>query len=168
MKLLKRISSAILGLVSLFGLGSATAVNYNVDLTLGQTHTFNHLHTDTYDYSGTFTDTGTFELTNAGSVNVSIADNELTSVVDLLSVSAFTVYDSSSNALFTTSDLVNTVIPLSNLAAGVYTLQFVGDADGIFGAAYNVTVSAVPLPAAAWLFGTALIGFVAYSARRTV
>ncbi|MEW8438327.1 MAG: VPLPA-CTERM sorting domain-containing protein [Candidatus Thiodiazotropha taylori] len=38
----------------------------------------------------------------------------------------------------------------------------------MFGAAYDVTVSAVPLPAAAWLFGTALLGFVAFSARRTV
>ncbi|MEW8625376.1 MAG: VPLPA-CTERM sorting domain-containing protein [Candidatus Thiodiazotropha sp.] len=168
MKFLKRISSVILGLATLVGFGSASAVNYNVDLTLGQTHTFNHLHTDTYDYSGTFADTGGFELTNAGSVNVSITDNELTSVVDLLSVSALTVYGSSSNTLFSTSDLVNTVIALSNLAAGVYTLPFIGDADGIFGATYDVTVSAIPLPAAAWLLGTALIGFAAYSARRTV
>ncbi|MCG8015847.1 MAG: VPLPA-CTERM sorting domain-containing protein [Candidatus Thiodiazotropha sp. 'RUGA'] len=168
MKLLKRISSTILGMASLFGLGCASAVDYNVDLTLGQTHTFNHLHTDTYDYSGAFADTGTFELSNAGSVNVSITDNELTSVVDLLSVSAFAVYDSNSNVLFSTSDLVTTVIPLSDLAIGVYTLQFVGSADGVFGAAYDVTVSAVPLPAAAWLFGTALLGFVAFSARRTV
>ncbi|MET0053042.1 MAG: VPLPA-CTERM sorting domain-containing protein [Candidatus Thiodiazotropha sp.] len=36
------------------------------------------------------------------------------------------------------------------------------------GGAYDVTVSAVPLPAAAWLFGSALLGFVTYSARRSV
>jgi hypothetical protein len=32
----------------------------------------------------------------------------------------------------------------------------------------NITVSAVPVPAAAWLFGTALIGFVGLSRRRSV
>jgi hypothetical protein len=33
---------------------------------------------------------------------------------------------------------------------------------------YDLTMSAVPLPAAAWLFGAALLGFVSYSRRRTV
>jgi hypothetical protein len=32
----------------------------------------------------------------------------------------------------------------------------------------NITVSAVPVPAAVWLFGTALIGFVGMSRRRSV
>jgi hypothetical protein len=115
---------------------------------------------------------GTFELADAGSVSVSISDNELTSTfIDLLNVSEFTVLDGASNALFSTGiggDLVNATFTLSGLAAGLYTLQFVGDANGAIGAAYDVTVSAVPLPAAAWLFGTALIGFVTFSARRSV
>lgn len=33
---------------------------------------------------------------------------------------------------------------------------------------YNLTMSAVPVPAAAWLFGSALLGFVSFSRRRKV
>ncbi|MET0028743.1 MAG: hypothetical protein ABW101_14035, partial [Candidatus Thiodiazotropha sp.] len=65
-------------------------------------------------------------------------------------------------------NLVDANFVLSGLSAGTYTLQFVGNADGAMGGAYDVTVSAVPLPAAAWLFGSALLGFVTYSARRSV
>ena len=32
----------------------------------------------------------------------------------------------------------------------------------------SVPVKDVPIPAAAWLFGTAILGFIAYSARRRV
>ena len=35
-----------------------------------------------------------------------------------------------------------------------------------FGAIDNINVNAVPIPAAAWLFGTALIGLVGFSKRR--
>jgi hypothetical protein len=37
---------------------------------------------------------------------------------------------------------------------GTYSLKIYGDD----GAAYSGTISAVPLPAAAWLFGSALLG----------
>ena len=40
------------------------------------------------------------------------------------------------------------------LLPGAYTLKIYGDD----GAAYSGTISAVPLPAAAWLFGSALLG----------
>ncbi|MCU7887858.1 MAG: VPLPA-CTERM sorting domain-containing protein [Candidatus Thiodiazotropha sp. (ex Lucinoma aequizonata)] len=33
---------------------------------------------------------------------------------------------------------------------------------------YSFKIQAVPLPAAAWLFGSALIGFVSFSRRRKV
>lgn len=42
----------------------------------------------------------------------------------------------------------------SLLLPGAYTLKIYGDD----GAAYSGTISAVPLPAAAWLFGSALLG----------
>jgi hypothetical protein len=172
MKWYRWISGLTFSLLGLICSGNALAIDYDVSLTLGQTHTFNHLVTDTNDYSGLFTDTGTFELADAGSVSVSFSDNELTSTfIDLLNVSEFTVLDGASNALFSTGiggDLVNATFTLSGLAAGLYTLQFVGNANGAIGAAYDVTVSSVPLPAAAWLFGTALIGFVTFSARRSV
>jgi hypothetical protein len=169
MKLFRRILSTILGLLSLAGLGcSSAAINHTIDLTLGQTHTFNHLYLNSYNYPGAFSDSGTFELTNPGSVVELVSDNELSSTADILNVSAYTLYGNNTNTFSSSKNLVYTVIPLSGLAAGVYTLQFVGKTDGIFGADYDVTVSAEPLSAAAWLFGVSLLGFVAYNARRTV
>lgn len=172
MKLYKWISVLTFGLLGLICSGSVLAINYNAALTLGQTHTFNHLVTDTEDYSGAFTDRGTFEIADKGSVSLSIRDNELTtSFIDLLNVSQFSVFDNPSIALFSTGiggDLTSATFTLAGLSAGLYTLEFFGDANGVFGVAYDVTASSVPLPAAAWLFGSALIGFVAFSARRSV
>lgn len=149
--------------------GAAMAVNYDADLILGQAFTYNHLITNTADLSGPFADTGTFTLTNPGSVNVSIRDSELSaSFIDILNVSQFSVLDSLNTGLFSTGNLVDASFVLPGLSAGTYTLQFTGDADAVFGGAYDVTVSAVPLPTAAWLFGSALLGFVTYSARRNV
>lgn len=48
-----------------------------------------------------------------------------------------------------------TTLSVSGLAAGVYLIDVLGDV----GAGYQGSVSAVPLPAAAWLFGSALMGF---------
>jgi hypothetical protein len=33
---------------------------------------------------------------------------------------------------------------------------------------YDLSIKAVPLPAAAWLFGSALLGFISFSARRKI
>ncbi len=151
------------------GSGAALAVDYDADLILGQTHTYNHLITNTADLSGPFADTGTFTLTDAGSINVSLGDSELTAgFINILNVSQFSVTDPLNTQLFSTGNLVDSHFILSGLSAGTYTLQFTGDAEGVFGGAYDVTVSAVPLPAAAWLFGSALLGFVTFSARRNV
>jgi hypothetical protein len=58
------------------------------------------------------------------------------------------------------------------LAAGDYIFTLSGFAlnaiDPKIASDYDLTMSAVPLPAAAWLFGSALLGFVSYSRRRTV
>ena len=47
---------------------------------------------------------------------------------------------------------------------GVYSMIINGVSTG--NAAYELTVSAVPIPAAALLFGSAFLGFVGFSARR--
>ncbi len=52
------------------------------------------------------------------------------------------------------------VFTLSGFALNALKPKIVSD--------YDLTMSAVPLPAAAWLFGAALIGFVSYSRRRTL
>jgi hypothetical protein len=58
------------------------------------------------------------------------------------------------------------------LGAGDYIFTISGFAlnvtDTKISSDYDLTMSAVPLPAAAWLFGSALLGFVSYSRRRKV
>lgn len=57
---------------------------------------------------------------------------------------------------------------LTSLAAGTYYVDVVGDANGSLGGAYSgiVAVSAVPLPAAAWLMLSGLLGLGAVARRR--
>lgn len=58
------------------------------------------------------------------------------------------------------------------LTAGDYIFTISGFAlnaiDPKIDSDYDLTMSAVPLPAAAWLFGSALLGFVSYSRRSKV
>ncbi|MES9851872.1 MAG: VPLPA-CTERM sorting domain-containing protein [Candidatus Thiodiazotropha sp. L084R] len=172
MKLYKWIFGLTFGLLSLIGSGNVLAINYDAVLTLGQTNTFNHLITDSEDYSEAFADEGTFKLPDNSSVSLSIKDNELTTeYIELLNVSQFTLFDSASIAKISTrigGDLTSDTFTLAGLTAGLYTLVFVGDANGVFVAANDVYGSAVPLPAAAWLLGSALLGFVVFSSRRKV
>lgn len=53
---------------------------------------------------------------------------------------------------------------LPSLLAGVYQVDFIGNAAGN----YSAAISAVPIPAAAVLFGSALLGFVGFATRRRV
>jgi hypothetical protein len=55
-----------------------------------------------------------------------------------------------------------------NTSGGAVTVNLLGDADDYSHWTEYGTPSAVPIPAAAWLFGTALIGFVGMSRRRKV
>jgi hypothetical protein len=59
-----------------------------------------------------------------------------------------------------------------SLGAGEYVFTISGFAmnaiDPKVDSDYDLTMSAVPLPAAAWLFGSALLGFVSFSRRRKV
>ncbi|WP_419810561.1 hypothetical protein [Bacterioplanoides sp.] len=52
---------------------------------------------------------------------------------------------------------------INSLLAGEYTLQIFSDSEDV-----NGSISAVPVPAAVLLFGTALLGFAGFSARRKV
>lgn len=63
-----------------------------------------------------------------------------------------------------------TMIIFSGLMEGSYQFLVGGNIRGIAGSEYTVStdVSTVPLPAAAWLMGTALIGLVSFSRRKAV
>jgi hypothetical protein len=167
----------MLGALALISTGNVmAAIDWSHTQILGETETYDHLNLPGRDYSGSFSDTGTFTLDSAGSVSVSIVDSQLAQdapegVVYNLNISDFAVKDSNGYTLWSTGvggDLINAVFTINGLVAGSYELVFDGLASGDWGGSYNVTVSSVPLPAAAWLFGTAIIGFAAFSARRSV
>ena len=59
-----------------------------------------------------------------------------------------------------------------SLGVGSYVFTLSGFAmnaiDSKVSSDYDLAIKAVPLPAAAWLFGSALIGFISFSARRKI
>lgn len=60
------------------------------------------------------------------------------------------------------------VLPTTVLAPGTYVLQMRGNVTGTNGGSYAGTLNVVPvpLPAAAWLFGSGLLGLGAFARRR--
>ncbi len=56
----------------------------------------------------------------------------------------------------------------NDLAAGWYTLYVGGTNDASLGGFYDINVSTVPIPAAAWLFGSALLGLVGVARRKSL
>ncbi|MEW8337308.1 MAG: hypothetical protein AB2558_00835 [Candidatus Thiodiazotropha sp.] len=162
MKSYRWISNLTVGVLALVASSSVLAANLDRTLTLGETETYNHVNDP-----GTFTDTGTFTLLADSPISVSLVDNEIGSTFGpILDVSSFTVTSGGFTATF--DDLTSHVFSLGNLVADTYTLTFNGTSNGFAGAVYDVTVSAVPVPAAVWLFGSALVGFATFSARRSV
>jgi hypothetical protein len=173
MKWYRLILNLVLGVSAMISAGNVLAMNWNHTLILGETETFDHLDLPGRNYSGDFVDTGTFTLDSSSPVSVSIVDSQLAHNPEpdeyYLNISNFIVKDSDDTILYNASvNLVDAAVTLNALHAGTYVLVFEGLADGDWGGSYNVTVSAIPLPAAAWLFSTALIGFVTFSARSSV
>lgn len=80
--------------------------------------------------------------------------------IDNLYESGITGSVSSSGGI-TTASLI-----LSDLAAGWYTVFVSGANASLTGSPIDVKVSAVPVPAAVWLFGSALAGLVGTARRR--
>ncbi|MES9971387.1 MAG: VPLPA-CTERM sorting domain-containing protein [Candidatus Thiodiazotropha sp.] len=133
-------------------------------LILGETEHYAHT-----SESGLFTDTGTFTLLEETLISVSIVDNEADGGIlgPILDVSSFEVSTGGTSiAIF--DELTSHIFSLGTLGAGEYTLTFDGFSNGLAGSVYDVTVNAVPLPAAVWLFGSALLGFAAFTGRRSV
>jgi hypothetical protein len=159
MKWYRWTANLIISVIAIVGSGNVLAANVFHTLNLGEPETYSHVLD-----AGAFTDTGSFSLDAVTNVNVSIIDTEVEGVLD---VSSFSIRGSA-GVIDTFTDLTSTVFSLGSLGVGVYSLTFEGIAIGSLGATYDVTVNSVPLPAAAWLFGMALIGFTAFSARRSV
>jgi hypothetical protein len=151
-----------MGVLALIASSAALAVNWDHPLTLGTTVTYGHVGDSLHFY-----DTGIFTLDVETEVNVSIVDLEVVESPAVLNVKDLTVYlDNSYVDYF--GELSDQNLSLGLLSDGDHTLSFHGFIDGSTGAVYNVTVSAVPLPAAAWLMGSALFGFAAFNTRLSV
>ena len=151
------------GLVFVFLMGSsffANATSYTVDLfNESQTSdliTFGSQFTDTWDLS---VDAGTEVTLTFAPVNIDLGPVIPGGAsVFFLHISDFKIDGS--------GGLVRSFLASVN----PYSINVEGFSDGIAGGAYTVvsTVSAVPVPAAAWLFGSALIGLVSFSRRKIV
>ncbi len=102
-------------------------------------------------------DTWTFDVPtgNVGSITFSSSQ-----IANFFSIANFSVVPTAG----TSGSLV-----FNNLS-GLNTFTVTGSTNGSFGGSYNVTtgeLSAVPVPAAVWMMGTALVGLVSFGRRKT-
>ena len=101
------------------------------------------------------------DVTTSGFVRVGSPNN--TATFDLLDSDGDSIF--ASGTAFTTNFTSGTSNIFGPVKAGTYVLKISGGGDN--GAAtYDVAVTAVPLPAAAWLFGSALVGAVVIGRRK--
>jgi hypothetical protein len=167
---LKRFGRALVAAVVLVGAGNVAAAT--IPLTFNQgTASF----TTTVSTSGTFTDYYTFSLGGPTLIGANITNVVIQSVASFSSIGAFqaSIFSGTdTNALG--SPLLNLsgtfpTLSLQNgsLAGGSYTLRVMGSVSGT-GAFYTgaIVTSPVPVPAAVWLMGSALLGLVGISRRR--
>jgi hypothetical protein len=164
----------MLGVLALLSVSNIlAAIDRNSIQILDKTETFDHINLSGPNYSGLFSYTSTFRLySGAGSVDVSIIGSQLAqdsseSAAYCITVSDIAMIDSG-NFLYSTGVGCELFDAAYTMVAGPYERAFGGNTEGDWGRVYNTEASAVPLPAAIWLFGAALVGFVAYSARRSV
>jgi hypothetical protein len=116
-----------------------------------------------------FTDTFDFNITSVSDVTASLGDLTYDLVSPYYTVTVF-----KDNNLFLSlnggpsiGDKNSTTA--FNLASGNYSIKVTGDAVGAAGGFYSVAMSAqpVPVPAAAWLLGSGLLGLVGVARRKT-
>jgi hypothetical protein len=117
----------------------------------------NESKTQTYIGSSTINDIWTFDVPtgNVGSITFSSSQ-----IANFFSIANFSVAPTAG----TGGSLV-----FNNLS-GLNTFTVTGSTNGAFGGSYNVTtgaLSAVPVPAAVWMMGTALVGLVSFGRRKT-
>jgi hypothetical protein len=115
-------------------------------------------------YSGIFTDVVKFDLASSGLKIRVDGKSEGMAADDLLLTNTAdgTDYHLSGKSFVEYLDLGpgSYVFTLSGFAMNAFDSNINSD--------YEITLSAVPLPAAAWLFGSALIGFISFSRRRKI
>ncbi|PVV22984.1 MAG: hypothetical protein B6D74_08735 [gamma proteobacterium symbiont of Ctena orbiculata] len=156
MKRLYLISIALVSLVVTGGAAASTVIDAGTFEKPGDTYS-------TSPYSGLFTDVITFDTTG----------------IPLMFTGFHTGMAGDEMLLTNTADgsqynLAPLFSERLSLSAGSYIFTLSGFAlnalnDKIYSDyGFKITASPVPLPAAIWLFGSALIGFIAFSRRRKI
>ncbi|MES9823692.1 MAG: VPLPA-CTERM sorting domain-containing protein [Candidatus Thiodiazotropha endolucinida] len=114
-------------------------------------------------YSGIFTDVIHFDIATSGLSLIFSGSHTGMAADDML------LTNTNDGAAFHLGPVFSESL---SLAQGSYVFTLSGFAlnalDSKIYSDYDLTISAVPLPAAAWLFGSALLGFIAFSARRKI
>lgn len=160
----KILLSLFLITASCFSFAASVSIS-NPDYTLssglvsGGSVTYPHLVTETDNVFGNtrFTAVGAQPFTASWDLTVSNTVNVIFQGFSTVSNWAVSVFDSSDNSIWTASD--TTVSDAYTLSAGIYNVIISGTSalsswSALFTAA---VVSEVPLPAAVWLFGSALV-----------
>lgn len=160
------VSLAFLAAVVLGGNAMASTVNVANPVDQGL-----YLSTTTTSI-GSFSDTYNFTISSLSDLHASVTNHQLFygsfKVLDIENLS-MSIYDAS-NTLLSTS--ISGVSALNgNLSAGAYYAVVTGTSTGSAGGYYAIAmISAppepVPIPTAAWLMGSGLIGLIAVARRR--
>ncbi len=151
-------SIAWMALIASGGVSAGTVLEAGTFTSAGDTYTPS-------PYSGIFTDVLKFDVTTTGlPIKVTVLGLEGMAMDEILMTDTD---DGTDYHLGLGSSEI-----LSGLGAGSYTFTLSGFALNAFDSSvtsdYEIQVEAVPLPAAAWLFGSALVGFISFSRRRKI
>lgn len=137
------------------GLLSTAPVTQFVQVTPGAVN-------DRFDFS-----IGTLSDTSAAATNHPLSFFQF-SILDIPNLS-MSLFDSA-NAMINGPTVSGQSVTNISIAAGNYHAQVTGNTNGMSGGAYSVSMvaypAAVPVPAAAWLLGSGLIGLVAVARRK--
>lgn len=121
---------------------------------------------DTYvqsPYSGIFTDVIQFNVDSAGITLIFAGSHTGMAADQMLLTNTSDGAEYHLGSVFSESLKVaqgSNVFTISGFGANALDSKIISD--------YDLSISAVPLPAAAWLFASALIGFISFSVRRRI
>lgn len=113
-----------------------------------------------------------FPLTSTVGVTFSIFDSADNSLNSVFQEADFTLPDGTNPSSFPEALTILSFAGIASYAlldfSGSSERYIVDNFSGTFGSTEDITPSVVPVPAAVWLFGTALIGLVGFAKRRRV
>ena len=160
-------SAACLGLASLGLSASVHAVHVDANGSSTDTYTVTSFpYNNAAQVTGNFADFYDFTISDnntvaSNAINLDLVLNDMT----IYNIDGFAAELWGNNS--GTWDFIDSGLDLDGtLANNDYRLIISGDANGNSGGLYTVAISAVPIPAAVWLFGSGLVGLAAVARRK--